>query len=130
MDPLQQDYLILKGDQKMISKKQWIDDYLDLYLYAKKIKDHEWAQQILQKLQNADQLYLRENIQKERNNLWNQFKTVNEQILTLYKKIRNENTNYADTETDFQQLMDLRNLRKQLINKIKEYDKKEKETLA
>lgn len=120
----------MRGDLKMISKQEWIDDYLDLYLYAQKIKDHEWAQQILLKLQNADQLYLQEHIHKERVNLWDQFKAVNEQILALYEKIRKENTSTAYTETDFQQLLDLRSLRLQLLNKINEYNKKEKETLA
>lgn len=114
----------------MISKQKWIDDYLDLYLYAKKNKDYEWVQQILKKLQNADQLYLQEYIRKERINLWEQFKAVNEQILTLYAKIRKENTNTAYVGVILQQISDLRSIRLQLLNKINEYNKKEKETLA
>lgn len=114
----------------MISKQKWIDDYLDLYLYAEKIKDFEWVQQILKILQNADQLYLQEYIRKERINLWDQFKAVNEQILTLYARIRKENTNNAYTEIYFQKISDLRRVRLQLLNKINEYNKKEKETLA
>ncbi len=102
----------------MISKQKWIDDYLDLYLYARKIKDFEWVQQILKKLQNADQLYLQEVIRKERIKLLDQFKGVNEQILTLYTKIREENTNNAYTDNLFKQIIALRRVRIHLLNKI------------
>ena len=124
--PLQQDHQIMRGDLKMISKQKWIDDYLDLYLYAQKIKDFEWVQQIIKKLQNADQLYLQEYIRKERMNLWDQLKAVNVQILTLYARIRKENTDNAYTGLLFLQISDLRRVRIQLLTKINEFNKKEK----
>lgn len=49
----------------MISKQKWIDDYLDLYLYAQKIKDfesifHENLQSI-----NLDENWLIEHLHKQ-----------------------------------------------------------------
>lgn len=34
------------------NKQLWINDYLDLYLYAKSIDDYWWQQEIIEKLQN------------------------------------------------------------------------------
>lgn len=31
--------------------QQWINDYLDLYLYAESIGDESWQQEIIEKLQ-------------------------------------------------------------------------------
>ncbi|MEH7121012.1 hypothetical protein V7128_26930 [Neobacillus vireti] len=36
-----------------IEEKMWINDYLDLYLYAKSMNDYLWQQEILEKLQNS-----------------------------------------------------------------------------
>ncbi|MBM7651388.1 hypothetical protein [Neobacillus cucumis] len=33
--------------------KMWINDYLDLYLYAKSMNDYLWQQEIIEKLQNS-----------------------------------------------------------------------------
>jgi len=33
--------------------QQWVNDYLDLYLYAGKIGDRSWQQEILTKLINS-----------------------------------------------------------------------------
>lgn len=114
----------------MISKQKWMDDHLDLYLYAKNINDFEWAEQIVKKLKNTDQLYLQEVIIKERLTLWDQFIEINEQILNLYKEIREEKPSINQKESVFQEIMFLRALRIQLLDKINEYNKKEKETLA
>lgn len=114
----------------MISKQKWVDDYLDLYLYAKNINDFIWAEEIIQKLKNADQLYLKEVIIKERLNLWDQFIATNEQILNLYKEVHKAKSVEIETEGIFQEIMFLRTLRVQLLDKINEDNKKENETLA
>jgi hypothetical protein len=33
--------------------KMWINDYLDLYLYAKRMNDVLWQQEIIEKLQHS-----------------------------------------------------------------------------
>ena len=33
--------------------KMWINDYLDLYLYAKSMNDDLWQKEIIEKLQNS-----------------------------------------------------------------------------
>jgi hypothetical protein len=33
--------------------KMWVNDYLDLYLYAKSLNDHLWQQEIIEILQNS-----------------------------------------------------------------------------
>lgn len=33
--------------------QQWINDYLDLYLYAESIGDESWQQEIIEKLQKC-----------------------------------------------------------------------------
>lgn len=34
-------------------EKMWINDYLDLYLYAKSMNDDLWQKEIIEKLQNS-----------------------------------------------------------------------------
>ena len=40
--------------------KMWINDYLDLYLYAKSMNDVLWQQEIIGKLQNSHHDFIRE----------------------------------------------------------------------
>jgi len=40
--------------------KMWINDYLDLYLYAKSMNDVLWQQEIIEKLQHPQHNIIRE----------------------------------------------------------------------
>lgn len=63
-----------------------IDDYLDLFLYAGKLHDWQWQDEIKAKL-----IYLQQNKdddQKRERDLQHQFIEVNRQILMLYRQVR------------------------------------------
>ncbi|MGD8192566.1 hypothetical protein ACQCN2_21555 [Brevibacillus ginsengisoli] len=69
-----------------------VNDYLDLYLYAGSIGDCEWQQEIMARLH---ELYngkdsLMDNQTYTREDLWQIFNGMNQEILTLYKQLRSQ----------------------------------------
>lgn len=73
----------------------WVNDYLDLYQYARSIGDIEWQQEILAKLKNTQseiesalppQSYSHEDI-------WRIFDGINQEILSLYQQLRAQPSN-------------------------------------
>ncbi|WP_216624754.1 hypothetical protein [Paenibacillus foliorum] len=91
----------------------WVDDYLDLYNYARKLGDTEWQQQILQTLNNKDEL--RETLQY---NLWKMFDTINGKMLELYEQLRRSKDS-NQIETLREQVWELRNQRIVISRRIK-----------
>lgn len=75
-----------------------IDDYLDLYLYAKQLQDSEWQAEIKAKLiecaQSADSPEALD--EKE---LQDQFTYVNRQILHLYRRLHTGEQKLTDAVT-------------------------------
>lgn len=73
-----------------------VNDYLDLYLFAKSIGDQVWQEEILNKLQNYNQKHVDQI--KVIHNLWAEFKHINEKILGLYQELRMDSSNSYLTE--------------------------------
>ena len=70
-----------------------IDDYLDLFLLARNIGDILWQNEILEKLKNfSNESYLK-NQSLDIDTLWEKYKHINEEILTLYHQLRNHPKN-------------------------------------
>ncbi|MNI50681.1 hypothetical protein D3C73_1053620 [compost metagenome] len=64
-----------------------INDYLDLYNYAKLLGDAQWQQQILHILQDSS--LLEEEIQFFLlQDLWKMFDNVNSKLIGLYKELK------------------------------------------
>lgn len=80
-----------------------VNDYLDLYLLAKNLGDQEWQNEILEQLRTFDNTEV-EN-KKEISSLWSQYKTLNDQILSLYQQLRIEpnNSTYHDKILELKQ---------------------------
>ena len=68
-----------------------VNDYLDLYLFAKNIGDQAWQEEILQKLQNYNQNHFDQT--QIIHNLWTEFQRINEKILKLYQELRTDSSN-------------------------------------
>lgn len=71
----------------------WMNDYLDLYLYAGSIGDRSWQQELMEKLQNFHKEVRKENQSLALNNLLEKYKYLNEEILTIYHQIRSQPSN-------------------------------------
>ncbi|WP_141432106.1 hypothetical protein [Bacillus sp. 03113] len=71
-----------------------VNDYLDLYLYADRIGDTTWKLEIIEKLKNIQNSTKKtENKSLDSRNLWEQYKKVNEQILSIYDQLRAQTSN-------------------------------------
>ncbi|MET1250333.1 hypothetical protein ABWW58_16255 [Sporolactobacillus sp. STCC-11] len=76
-----------------------VDDYLDLYLFATRIKDHEWQKEIKRNLAAL----LKESAERERaraSDLRVQLGYVNRRILGLYQQLRNRNVELTEEITN------------------------------
>ena len=68
-----------------------INDYLDLYLFAGSIDDSLWQHEILEKLQNVHHSKNQQSLVPH--NLLEEYKHLNEEILTLYHQLRQQPSN-------------------------------------
>jgi hypothetical protein len=84
-----------------------VNDYLDLYLFAKKIGDTPWQNEIIEKLRNFSTERSIKNQPLEKDILWKKYKMINEEIYTLYQEIQNPFTNEELQE----KIMDLKQQR-------------------
>jgi hypothetical protein len=66
----------------------WINDYLDLYNFAGQLGDVEWQNEILSNLKIAKIEIQKETYAKKRDELWQKFDYINQELLSLYQKIR------------------------------------------
>ncbi|MGF7035027.1 hypothetical protein J2T17_006019 [Paenibacillus mucilaginosus] len=66
----------------------WINDYLDLYNYAKALGDEAWQADILETLRLHDVSIRREEQAAVREQLWRQFDALNLRLLELYARLR------------------------------------------
>jgi hypothetical protein len=70
-----------------------INDYLDLYLLAKEIKDETWQQEILAALKTQQNRSFEEKQSALVQEIWEDFKQLNEDISFTYRLIQEEPTN-------------------------------------
>ncbi len=64
-----------------------IDDYLDLYLLTGGLGDNNWQEEVLIQLQNVQN---RDNEEPKLtiNDLWEEYKMINAELLDLYSELR------------------------------------------
>ena len=81
--------MTLKNIQKALS----VDDYLDLYLLAKELKDETWQQEILSALKMQQNRSFEDKQSALVQEIWENFKQLNEDISFAYRLIQEEPTN-------------------------------------
>jgi hypothetical protein len=99
----------------------WVDDYLDLYNYAKHIGDDQWQQQIIQALTNKDlliQTQLQEMQDKLKQDLWRMFDSINRNMLQIYEQLR-KSQDQQQVENLRKQVWDLKSQRVDISRKIR-----------
>ncbi|MED3880083.1 hypothetical protein [Priestia megaterium] len=69
------------------------DDYLDLYLLAKGIKDEKWQHEILSALKTKQNRSFEDKQSALVREIWEDFKQLNEDISFTYRLIQEEPTN-------------------------------------
>lgn len=72
------------------------DDYLDLYLFAQKIGDKIWQNEIMMKLRDVTNGRTEEIQSLDRYGLWENYQKVNSEIIALYRKLRDRSSNEND----------------------------------
>ncbi|MGX1832276.1 hypothetical protein ACWIE6_28965 [Paenibacillus taichungensis] len=99
----------------------WVNDYLDLYNYARTIEDSEWAEDILRKLQDQKDALLEE----ERKaillrGLLTSYDRINKQLIDIFSKLRVASEGYQ-TESLQEQWFKLKLMRIDVSRKILQY---------
>lgn len=107
------------SDNAMDSLTQtWVNDYLDLYNYARTIEDSEWAEDILRKLQDQKDALLEEErkaiLLRE---LLTSYDRINKQLVDIFSKLRVASEGYQ-TESLQEQWFKLKLMRIDVSRKI------------
>lgn len=84
-----------------VVREQWLNDYLDLYQFARETGDLDWQQDILSKLQKWDVLVKEQMDTMLIDHLWQKFDEINIKLLDIYKKMKNTPLDY-----EFERLQD------------------------
>ena len=69
-----------------------INGYLDLYLLAGSLGDKQWQEEVLVQLQEVI-MEQNEDQSLTINNLWEEYKMINAELLDLYNQLRNHSSN-------------------------------------
>jgi hypothetical protein len=99
----------------------WVDDYLDLYNYAKHIGDTEWQQQIIEALSQKDMIIqnqVQEMQEKLKQDLWKMFDAVNRNMLQIYEELR-KSQDIKQVEILRKQVWELKSQRIDISRKIR-----------
>lgn len=98
--------------------RSWVDDYLDLYNFAKSIGDSAWQEDILNKLQDREFL-IQEDLQYiHQQDLWTMFDRVNETMMELFHQLR-EATNRNQANMLLEKVWELKLKRVEIARKIR-----------
>ncbi|GEN32584.1 MULTISPECIES: hypothetical protein [Aneurinibacillus] len=97
----------------------WVNDHLDLYIYAKKIGDIEWQKQILAALHNKDQLLRQELHQMVSEGLWKKFDQINEDLVLVYRQLCHSKEPHLFEELKWKVLL-LRAERQSIMEQIRQ----------
>ncbi|MEK3724821.1 hypothetical protein [Paenibacillus sp. FSL H8-0034] len=99
----------------------WVDDYLDLYNYAKHIGDTAWQQQIIEALSHKDMIIqnqVQEMQEKLKQDLWKMFDAVNRNMLQIYEELR-KSQDIKQVEDLRKQVWELKSQRIDISRKIR-----------
>ena len=69
-----------------------INGYLDLYILAGSLGDKQWQEEVLVQLQKV-LMEQNEDHSVTINNLWEEYKMINAELLDLYNQLRNQSSN-------------------------------------
>ncbi len=95
-----------------------MDDYLDLYNLAKQLGDLEWQEQLLEAMRQREASEHEEALRSARDELWQQFNTVNHQMMELIAHLKQSST--PEEEDAIRELIGtLKQQRMDLAKKIK-----------
>ncbi|WP_418040383.1 hypothetical protein [Paenibacillus xylanilyticus] len=99
----------------------WVNDYLDLYNYAKTIGDSAWAEDLLRKLRDQKDIMLEEE-QKVRllRELLANYDRINYQLLEIFNKLRGASEG-SQAESLQEQWLKLKLMRIDVSRKILQY---------
>lgn len=75
-------------------EKRWVDDYLDLLNYAKRIGDVAWQHEIISTLNDSERYKEQAALELRTEALWLQFDAVNAKMLELYRQLREPENAY------------------------------------
>ncbi|MFE6078808.1 hypothetical protein ACFVQB_30615 [Paenibacillus sp. NPDC057886] len=99
----------------------WVNDYLDLYNYARTIGDSEWAENILRKLhEQKDALLQKEKKVAMLRELLANYDRINNQLLEIFNKLRVASEG-SQTESLQEQWFKLKLMRIDVSRKILQY---------
>ena len=90
-----------------------INGYLDLYILAGSLGDKQWQEEILVQLQKV-QMEQNEDHSVTINNLWEEYKMINAELLDLYNQLRNHSSN----RELHKKVWELKQVRKSISRKI------------
>ncbi|WP_028562936.1 hypothetical protein [Paenibacillus pinihumi] len=71
---------------KLIAQR-WIDDHLDLYNYAVKVRDTAWQEDILFTLKQKELHIAGEIRYTIKTRLWQKFDQINQELMSLYEQL-------------------------------------------
>ncbi|WP_127534033.1 hypothetical protein [Paenibacillus kobensis] len=97
----------------------WMNDYLDLYIYAGSIGDRGWQDDILAVLRDKEVLKETYHAMMLRE-LWNKFDRINQQLVEVFAELRSA-TVRSRTEVLQEKWMKLRIERNKVTRKILSY---------
>lgn len=99
----------------------WVNDYLDLYNYAKTIGDSAWAEDLLRKLRDQKDIMLEEErkVRLLRELLAN-YDRINNQLLEIFNKLRGASEG-SQAESLQEQWLKLKLMRIDVSRKILQY---------
>lgn len=72
------------------TKSLQMDDYLDLLNYATELKDEAWRQSIMEQMRNCAAKSVQQKELPARSNLWIRFDALNDELLELFKQLKEE----------------------------------------
>ncbi|MCK9857222.1 hypothetical protein [Paenibacillus sp. ATY16] len=98
---------------------QWINDYLDLFNYAKQIGDLEWQQEITRSLAGWKEQTSQQALSTKAAELWRKFDVINRKMIDLYQQLRNSDDS-SDLKTLREEVWLLKLQRVELSRQFKE----------
>lgn len=95
-----------------------VNDYLDLYLFAKKAGDPIWQEEIIEKLKNkSNRSPTQHSLDTEA--LWKKLKQINKEIGSLCQQLQSNSSN-----TDLEEMLQTLKQQRYLLNKQINYAKR------
>jgi hypothetical protein len=99
-----------------VKSKEQIDDYLDLYNFARQAGDTLWQADIVAQLKEAEQTDSSEK-QTSVSELWETFDAVNAKLLRLYLRLH-KTTDKKEVESLWEEVWELKDKRIEIMREL------------